>query len=108
MSRAKCAASLSTFAEQSFQSLREEYHLKYIKVQSLFVADEDPAKAIQEAAKNYRADLVVVGSRGRGSAAAEFVLGSVTEDLIGSLSIPLLAVKIKGAGMGLLEALLNV
>ena len=72
------------------------------------MADEDPARAIQEAAISNGVDLVVVGSRGRGSAAAEFVLGSVTEDLIGSLSMPMLAVKRKGAGMGLLEALLNL
>ena len=108
ISRAQCAASLSKFAEQSFHSLKEKYHLKYIKVRSLIVADEDPARVIQETARNYRADLVVVGSRGRSSAAAEFVLGSVTEELIGTVNVPLFSVKKKGAGMGLLEALLNV
>ena len=108
MSRTQCTASLLEFAQQSFQSLMEDYHLRYIKVQPIFVADEDPAHAIQEAASSNGADLVVVGSRGRSSAAAEFVLGSVTEDLIESLSMPILAVKRKGAGMGLLEALLNI
>jgi nucleotide-binding universal stress UspA family protein len=48
--------------------------------------------------------LVAVGARGR-TAAAALLLGSVTEQLIRSTEIPLIAVKKKGTGMGLLDAL---
>ena len=81
--------------------------MKGINLRPLFVDDEHPADAIKEAASNHQIDLVVTGARGRGSTAAEFVLGSVTEDLIGSLDVPMLAVKRKGAGMSLLEAIFN-
>ena len=108
ISRSQFAASLLESAQLSFQSLKEKYHLKGMSVRPLFVADEHPADAIQEAASDHRIDLVVTGSRGRGSTAAEFVLGSVTEELIGSLNVPLLAVKRKGAGMDLLKALFNL
>ena len=108
ISRAQFAATLLESAQLSFQSLKEKYHLKGINVRPLFVDDEHPADAIQEAAGNRGADLIVIGSRGRGSTAAEFVLGSVTEELIGILNVPLLAVKRKGDGMSLLEALFNL
>jgi len=47
---------------------------------------------------------VVVGARGR-TAAVALVLGSVTERLIASTEIPLIAVKKKGTGLSLLDVL---
>ncbi|MFC1863575.1 universal stress protein [Thermodesulfobacteriota bacterium] len=51
--------------------------------------------------------LLVMGARGR-KAGAGVLLGSVTEHLIKTTTVPLLAVKEKGTGMGLLDALLNL
>jgi nucleotide-binding universal stress UspA family protein len=48
-------------------------------------------------------DLVAVGARGR--TAAALLLGSITERLIRSTEIPLIAVKKKGTGLSLLAAL---
>jgi hypothetical protein len=49
--------------------------------------------------------LIVIGAKGR-SLAALVLLGSVTEKLIETTHVPILAVKKKGSGMGFLEALL--
>jgi nucleotide-binding universal stress UspA family protein len=48
-------------------------------------------------------DLMAVGARGR--TAAALLLGSITERLIRSTEIPLIAVKKKGTGLSLLAAL---
>lgn len=49
--------------------------------------------------------MIVIGAKGR-SLAALVLLGSVTEKLIETTHVPILAVKKKGSGMGFLEALL--
>jgi len=48
-----------------------------------------------------------MGARGR-KAGAGVLLGSTTEHLIKTTTVPLLAVKEKGAGMGLLDAILKL
>jgi nucleotide-binding universal stress UspA family protein len=48
-----------------------------------------------------------MGARGR-KAGAGVLLGSVTEHLIKTTTVPLMAVKEKGTGMGLLDALLRL
>ena len=48
-----------------------------------------------------------MGARGRRAGAA-VLLGSVTEHLINTTTVPLLAVKKKGSGMSILDALLEL
>ncbi len=69
----------------------------------LAVATSDSTEtAIQEAAIAHRADLIVLGSRGKG---AVFLLGSVTERVLHAAVLPVLIVKRKGETVPLLEAL---
>ena len=51
------------------------------------------------------AHLIVVGARGRSGDIAAILLGSITEGLIRKLDRPLLAVKEKGEGLNILEAI---
>jgi nucleotide-binding universal stress UspA family protein len=51
--------------------------------------------------------LLIMGARGR-KAGAGVLLGSVTEHLIKTTTVPLMAVKEKGTGMGFLDALLKL
>ncbi|MBT8371187.1 MAG: universal stress protein [Deltaproteobacteria bacterium] len=51
------------------------------------------------------ASLLVVGARGRSGDISAILLGSITEGLIRNLNRPLLAVKNKGEGLNILDAL---
>lgn len=62
-------------------------------------------KTILSFADDTDTNLVVVGARGRSGELAAILLGSVTEGLIRQLNRPLLAVKKKGVGLNILEAL---
>ena len=93
--------------EKMFRHLLSRFDLKGLSVTPLFKLARDPAKAIRELVVEQRVDLLVVGARGR-TAAAAVLLGSVTERLMSSTEVPLLAVKKKGEGMGLLDALLEL
>ena len=92
-------------ARDEFKEFKKGIDLKGIKIAPLFILNENPAKAIKAVAKRKKADLIVLGAKGR-SFAALVLLGSVTEKLIETTHVPILAVKKKGSGMGFLEALL--
>ncbi len=70
----------------------------------MFLLSSNPSRAILGVIEDQQADLMVVGARGR-TAAAALVLGSITERLIASTQIPLVAVKKKGTGLSLLDIL---
>ncbi|MCG8408975.1 MAG: universal stress protein [Phycisphaerales bacterium] len=98
---------MKTHAERDYKTFIRECDLKEISVSPSFLLADRPADGIRKVIEEQKSDLVVIGARGR-SAAAAVLLGSVTERLIQTTEVPLLAVKKKGAGMGLLEALLNL
>jgi nucleotide-binding universal stress UspA family protein len=75
-------------------------------LEPVFEEGANVAHAISRVAERVRADLVVMGTRGRSRSAA-ILLGSVTEETIIDTSLPLLAVKHFGARMGVLAALLD-
>jgi nucleotide-binding universal stress UspA family protein len=56
------------------------------------ILGSNPSKAILETAAEEKAELVVVGSRGLGKAAA-FILGSVSKEVVSSSSCNVLVVK---------------
>lgn len=81
--------------------------LKGIEVTPILMLEKKPAKAIEEVIKNHDIDLLVIGARGRRAGAGVF-LGSVTEHQINTTTIPILAVKKKGTGMSILDAILKL
>lgn len=81
-----------------------------LKFEHTFALDDDPhpADKIYKTASEKGCDLIVLGSKGRTSAAA-FLLGSVAEKLVyESGDIPLFLVKKGRENLGLLEALFRL
>jgi nucleotide-binding universal stress UspA family protein len=77
-----------------------------VTVTPIFEESANVAHAIGRAAEKHKADLIVMGTRGRSRSAA-ILLGSVTEEMIEETRLPLLAVKHFGARMSVLQALLD-
>lgn len=98
---------MKTHAERDYRTFIRDCDLKGISVSSSFLLADRPADGIRKVIEEQQSDLVVIGARGR-SAVAAVLLGSVTERLIQTTNVPLLAVKKKGSGMGFLEALLKL
>lgn len=94
-------------AERNYREFIEKIDLKGISVAPLFRLAKKDHKGIEQAAKEQQSSLIVIGARGR-KAGAGILLGSVTEHLIKTTTVPLLAVKKKGTGMSLLDALLKL
>lgn len=110
----KSGKSYTEFAKVMKQNAAEELEefiqpmdLGGIAVQPLFVLSDHPAKAITAAVKKNLSNLIVAGTRGK-SGGAFLLLGSVTERLIETTNVPLLAVKQKGANLGFIDALLRL
>ncbi|WP_022669395.1 universal stress protein [Desulfospira joergensenii] len=94
--------------ENAKSKLREslsKVDLKSIGIKPFFKKSDDIVKGIQEFSVNMGAHLIVVGARGRSGDIAAILLGSITEGLIRKLDRPLLAVKKKGEGLNILEAI---
>ena len=79
--------------------------LQGIKAVPRFKMTENVIKGILAFADETDTSLIVVGARGRSGDIAAILLGSVTEGLIRNTTRPLLAVKKKGQGLNILEAL---
>jgi len=94
-------------AEKDYQEFIKKVDLKGITATPLFKLEKREYKGIDEVVEEHDIDLLVVGARGR-KAGAGVLLGSVTEHLIQTTTIPLLAVKRKGTGMSLVDALLKL
>jgi nucleotide-binding universal stress UspA family protein len=94
-------------ADRDFQRMMADVDAQGIRLVPRFELNLDAPQAIAEVCRAREIDLLVVGARGR-SAGAAVLLGSVTEQLIRETRVPLLAVKPKGTGMGVLQALLNL
>jgi len=92
-------------ADNRYQEFVSDLDFEGLSVVPSLVMEKDAANAVKRAVAGEQADLIVVGTRGR-TAAAAVLLGSVTERLLSSTNVPLLAVKKKGTGLNLLEAIL--
>lgn len=101
------AAIMKSHAERHMDQFLGGVDSGGVKLTPSYMLDEHPVHAIKQGIINEKADLVVIGSKGR-TAGAAVLLGSVAEHLIWSSPVPILVVKKKGAGMGFLEALLKV
>lgn len=77
-----------------------------VDLEPILLESADVTGAILRVAAEKKADLIVMGTRGRSSAAA-VVLGSETDHVLMSSSVPVLAVKHFGASLRLLDALFD-
>jgi len=98
------------FAQDKFSKLMARFPDLGDRAELLLVRqgdEDDIGELIVLEAKRARADLLVVGAKGM-SAAALFVLGSVTEKILrNDMDIPLMIFKKKNEDIGFLDALLN-
>lgn len=86
-----------------FPELQERAELKLVRQDD----EADIGELVVLEAKRSRADLLVIGAKGM-SAAALFVIGSVTEKILRyDMDIPLMVFKNKDEQIGFLDALLN-
>lgn len=110
----KTGKSFEQFAEimkghaiSHYEDFIKKIDLKGCYVTPFFKLEKDAAKAIEEVTREHEVDLLIMGAKGR-RAGAGVLLDSVTEHEIRTTTIPIVAVKKKGEGMGLLEALLKL
>jgi nucleotide-binding universal stress UspA family protein len=66
--------------EAALEKLRDEY-LKDLEVEIVVLADHAPARAICDYAEEHDADLIVLGSHGRGGM-ERWLIGSVAERVV--------------------------
>jgi nucleotide-binding universal stress UspA family protein len=88
-----------------FNALLPRVDLKNVGIKPYFHRTNNIVQGIQSFAETIDSGLIVVGARGRSGDISAILLGSITEGLIRNLSRPLLAVKNKGEGLNILEAL---
>ena len=103
---AQFAEIMKGHAEKNYGEFIKKVDLKGLTAVPIFKLDKKEYKGIEEVIEERGISLVVMGARGR-KAGAGVLLGSVTEHLIESTTVPLMAVKKKGTGMSLLDALLK-
>jgi nucleotide-binding universal stress UspA family protein len=94
-------------AQRYYAEFIKKVDLKGLSAVPIFKLDKKEYRGIEEVIKERGISLVLIGARGR-KAGAGVLLGSVTEHLINSTTVPFVAVKKKGTGMGLLDALLKL
>ena len=94
-------------AEKNYSEFIKKIDLKGLTAVPLFQLEKKASKGIEDVINERKRCLVVIGTRGR-RAAAGALLGSVAEHLIHTTTLPLLAVKKKGTGMSILDALLEL
>ena len=110
----KTGKTYEEFAEIMEHNARNDYEkfikgmdLRGVKLEPHFVLGDNIARTILEESEKTRADLLVMGTRGRSGGVAA-LLGTTTERVLSHTDIPLLAVKQKGSGIGLLQMLLEL
>lgn len=92
-------------AKSKLRGTLSKVDLKSVGIKPFFKNSNNIVEGIHTFSKNLKADLVVVGARGRSGDIAAILLGSITEGLIRKTERPLLAVKEKGEGLNILEAI---
>jgi nucleotide-binding universal stress UspA family protein len=93
-------------AKKEFEELMKNLNMNGVSSDLKLALDGKPARAIDKYIRSANSDLLIMGARGRANGAG-ILLGSVSEKLIRTVDIPLLAVKKKGAGLDILNAILN-
>ena len=107
MSYEQFAAVVCKHAVEHYERFIKKIDLRRLEAIPHFVLEDDIPFAIRETVDEEEADLLVLGSRGRTNSAA-VLLGSVTEKMIRTTDVPIVAVKKKGANLSFLDALLQL
>ncbi len=94
------AEDFKRWAQKHYQDFVGRANLRGVQTVPIFKHDPDTADAIEQVVREREMDLVVMGTRGTSLAV---LLGSVTAQLIWNLEVPVVAVKKKGATLGLLD-----
>ena len=100
---------LESYAKLETQTLLDRTVVGNVEVRTHFMPDfnADPVKVVSRRARENDSNMIVIGARGR-TGAAGVLLGTVTEQLIQTAAVPVLAVKKKGECIGVLKAMLEV
>lgn len=106
LSAAEFAAQLEPHLHVEFEACLRRADTSGVAIERIVRRAGDVPRAIQEDAATLRADLIVLGSRGR-SATASVFLGTLPEKLIWTTQTPMLVVKEKGEGAGLLRLIFD-
>jgi nucleotide-binding universal stress UspA family protein len=107
-SRESFAEIMSNHAQREYDEFMAQFDCEDVNLKTEFPHDHNVANAIVQAIEDNDINLVVIGARGRSGTAVSFLLGSVTEKLIRRSSVPILAIKKKGANLSLLQALFHL
>lgn len=94
-------------AEKSFDKFIADFETEDLKITSVFTLNNQQkvASKIEECAEQFNVNLIIIGARGRTNVAA-ILLGSVTEQLIGSMEkTPILIVKKRDKTFGFWKAI---
>ena len=92
-------------AKSKLRGTLAQADLKSVGIEPFFNNSSNIVDGIHRFSQQLKADLIVVGARGRSGDIAAILLGSITEGLIRKSDKPLLAVKEKGEGLNILEAI---
>lgn len=92
MDLTKVQAQIDAEARASLDGLITEDDQRTLKVTKTLLASSTPARAILDYATDARADVIIVGTHGRGGL-AEFFLGSVAQKIVRSAPCPVLTVR---------------
>lgn len=89
--------------QAAFQQFLSQIDVHGVQVEPIFEESTHPTEAILRVVRRYKADLIVMNTRGRSRAAA-ILLGSITSGTMAVTTVPLLAVKHYGSRMTALQA----
>lgn len=101
---------IQVHAEVNFKKFIRKIDSKGIKISPIYSLDDkdDPVQEILSKAHEIKADLLVIGAKGKTAATALFI-GSMAERLIQfNKTIPLLVTRPKGKNGGILEYILEI
>lgn len=98
---------IEKYGWEKYNDLVTNIDMRGVGAEVHFMIEENPHNAIQTALGLLKTDLLVMGARGRTTGAA-VLLGSVTERVLRSVNIPMVAVKKKGANLSFLDAFLKL
>ena len=103
-------AIMRMYAEINFKKFIRKIDSRGIKVTPIYTLDDDddPVQEIVSTALEIKADLIIIGAKGKTAATALFI-GSIAERLIRfNDSLPLLVIRPKGKNAGILDYILEI
>ena len=92
MDLTKVQAQIEAEADTSLEGVITDDDRRSLKVKKVLLTSSTPARAILTYATEVRADLIIVGTHGRGGL-AELLLGSVAQKVVRSAPCPVLTVR---------------